>query len=158
MEQPEDFNVKCKEEFVYKLHKGLYGLKLAKRQWFNSQQQYKARLIMEGFCQKKGDFEEIFSLVGKMSYIRVVLGLAGSLNLEIEQLDIKTTFLPGDFEEEECMEQPEEFSVKGKEESQCNLKKKNCMGYKQQNSSTQSLICLQRIMTFVKLGPIILFL
>lgn len=42
---------------------------------------------MEGFNKKRGiDFEEIFSLVVKMSSIRVVLGLATSLNLEIEQL------------------------------------------------------------------------
>ena len=40
---------------------------------------------MKGFNQKKGvDFEEIFSPVVKMSSIRVVLGLAASLDLEIE--------------------------------------------------------------------------
>ncbi|KAL6320961.1 hypothetical protein AAG906_010770 [Vitis piasezkii] len=62
---------------------------------------YKARLVMKGFSQKKDiDFEEIFSLVVKMSSIRVVLGLAISMNLEIEQLDVKTTFLHGDLEEE----------------------------------------------------------
>jgi hypothetical protein len=34
-----------------------------------------------------------------MSSIRVVLGLVASLDLEIEQLDIKTTFLHGDLKE-----------------------------------------------------------
>ena len=77
---------------------------------------------MKGFDQKKCvDFKIIFALVVKMSSIRVVLGLAASLNLEIEQLDIKTTFLHGDLEEEIYMEQPEGFSVKGK--LVCKLKK-----------------------------------
>ena len=35
----------------------------------------------------------------KMSSIRVVLGITTSLNLEIEQLDVKTTFLHGDLED-----------------------------------------------------------
>ena len=56
---------------------------------------------MKRFNQKKGiDFEEIFSLVVNMSYIRVTLGLAARLNLEVEQLDVKTAFLHGDLEEE----------------------------------------------------------
>ena len=52
---------------------------------------YKARLVVKGFTQKKGiDFDEIFSPVVKMSSIRVVLGLVASLDLELEQLDVKT--------------------------------------------------------------------
>ena len=35
-----------------------------------------------------------------MSSIKVVFGLATRLNLEIEQLDVKTVFLHGDLEEE----------------------------------------------------------
>ena len=45
----------------------------------------KARLVVKGFSQKKGiDFEKIFSPMVKMFSIRVVLGLAASINLEIE--------------------------------------------------------------------------
>ncbi|CAL9003905.1 unnamed protein product [Prunus brigantina] len=58
-----------------------------------------------------------------MSSIRVVLGLAASLSLEMEQLDVKTTFLHGDLEEEIYMKQPEGFKVKGKEDLVCRLKK-----------------------------------
>ncbi|CAL8081539.1 unnamed protein product [Prunus armeniaca] len=61
-----------------------------------------------------------------MSSIRVVLGLAASLNLEIKQLDVKTAFLHGDLEEEIYMEQPEGFKVKGKEDLVCRLKKSLC--------------------------------
>ncbi|KAF3661587.1 hypothetical protein FXO38_11598 [Capsicum annuum] len=77
---------------------------------------YKARLIVKGFNQKKiVDFNKIFSLVMKMSSIRVVLGLDASLDLEIEQIDVKTAFLHGDLDEEILMEQPEGFKGEGKE-------------------------------------------
>ena len=59
----------------------------------------------------------------KMSLIRVVLGIVATLDLEIEQLDVKTTFLHGDLEEEIYMDQPEGFKVKGKENLVCKLKK-----------------------------------
>lgn len=58
-----------------------------------------------------------------MTFIRVVLGLATSLNLEVEQLDVKNTFLHGDMEEDIYMEKHEGFKVKGKEELVCRSKK-----------------------------------
>lgn len=84
----------------------------------------KARLVVKGFAQKKDvDFDEIFSPVVKMSSIWVVLGMAASINLEVEQLDVKTTFLYGDLEEEIYMEQLEGFVEKGKDKFVCKLKK-----------------------------------
>ena len=68
------------------------------------------------------DFKEIFSSMVKMSSTRVVLRLAASLNLEIEQLDVKTTFLHRNLEEKIYMEQPERFNVKGKEKLMNKLK------------------------------------
>ncbi|CAL9011600.1 unnamed protein product [Prunus brigantina] len=95
-------------------NKWVYRLKTEEN---NSKPRFKARLVVKGFSHKKGiDFEEIFSPVLKMSSIRVVLGLAASLNLEIEQLDVKTAFLHEDLEEEIYMEQPEGFKVKGRED------------------------------------------
>jgi len=49
-----------------------------------------------------------------MSSIRVVFGLA-TMNLEVEQLDVKISFLNGDLDEEIYMEQPEGFEAKSKE-------------------------------------------
>ena len=61
---------------------------------------YKARLVVKGFSQKQGiDLDEIFSPIVKMCSIRVILGLAASMNLELEQLDVKTAFLHGDLAE-----------------------------------------------------------
>ncbi|KAL6318202.1 hypothetical protein AAG906_035707 [Vitis piasezkii] len=87
-------------EFV-KLPKGKRALKnrwvyRVKQEEHTSQPRYKARLVVKGFSQKKGvDFDEIFSPVVKISSIREVLGLATSLDLEIEQMDVKTAFLHG---------------------------------------------------------------
>jgi len=58
-----------------------------------------------------------------MSSIRVILGLVATLDLELEQMDVKTAFLHGDLEEEIYMEQPEGFIEKGKESYVCKLKK-----------------------------------
>uniref|UniRef100_A0A2N9FEG0 Integrase catalytic domain-containing protein n=1 Tax=Fagus sylvatica TaxID=28930 RepID=A0A2N9FEG0_FAGSY len=49
--------------------------------------------------------------VVKMSSIRVILGLTASLDLELEQMDVKTAFLHGDLEEKIYMVQLEGFEI-----------------------------------------------
>ena len=72
-------------------------------------------MVVKGFEQKKGiDFDEIFSLVVRMTSIRTILSIAASLDLEVEQLDVKTAFLHGDLEEEIYMEKPDGFEVSGR--------------------------------------------
>ena len=58
-----------------------------------------------------------------MTSIRMVLSIAANMNLEVEQLDVKTTFLHGDLEEEIYRQQPEGFVKRGKEHLVCRLKK-----------------------------------
>ena len=58
-----------------------------------------------------------------MTSIRVVLSLVAADDLHLEQLDVKTTFLHGDLEEEIYMHQLEGYEVKGKENLVCRLKK-----------------------------------
>ena len=68
---------------------------------------------MNGFAQKKGiDFDEIFSPIVKMTLIRTILSLLAVEDLHLEQLDVKTTFLHGDFEEDIYMQQPQGYEVK----------------------------------------------
>ncbi|CAL1354730.1 unnamed protein product [Linum trigynum] len=114
---------------LVKLSKGKRALKnkwvfKIKHDEHNRQPRFKARLVVKGFSQRKGiDFDEIFSPVVKMTSIRTVLGLATSLNLEVEQMDVKTAFLHGDLEEEIYMEQPEGFKKEKKEDYVCRLRK-----------------------------------
>ena len=68
---------------------------------------YKTRLVVKGFQQKKGiDYTEIFSPVVKISTIRLVLRMVVAKNFHLEQLDVKTSFLHGDLEEDLYMIQP----------------------------------------------------
>ena len=58
-----------------------------------------------------------------MTSIRFLLSIAAAFDLEVEQMDVKTTFLHGDLNEEIYMKRPKGFSVKGKKELVCKLKK-----------------------------------
>jgi hypothetical protein len=54
---------------------------------------FKARLVGKGFNQILGiDYSDVFSLVVKHSSIRAFFGIVGMLELELEQLDMKTAF------------------------------------------------------------------
>src|SRR6202034_4029134 len=55
--------------------------------------------------------------------IRLLLSVDAAFDFEVEYMDVKTTFLHGDLEEEIYMKQPEGFAVKGKKELVCKLKK-----------------------------------
>ena len=82
-------------KWVYKLKKGVD----------DTVSKYKARLVAKELSQKAGiDFHEIFSPVVKLVSIRILLALVASYDLELEQLDVKTTFLHGDLDEEIFME------------------------------------------------------
>ena len=43
-------------------------------------------------------YHEIFSLVVKLVFIHIVLALVALLDLDLNQLDVKTTFLHGDLD------------------------------------------------------------
>ncbi|KAE8709887.1 Tubulin beta-2 chain [Hibiscus syriacus] len=85
---------------------------------------YKARLVAKGYTQKEGiDYNEVFSPVVKHSSIRILLALEAQFNLELVQLDVKTTFLHGGLENEIYMTQPEGYKDSGREKWVCKLNK-----------------------------------
>ena len=71
------------------------------REEHDSNKQYKARLVVKGFQNKEGiDYNEIFSPVVKLTTIRTVLALVARDNFYLEHIDVKTTFLHDDLENE----------------------------------------------------------
>ena len=65
----------------------------------------------------------MFSQVVKHSSIRALLGIVAMHDLELEQLDVKTTFLHRELEEDIYMQRLEDFIVSRKEDYVCLLKK-----------------------------------
>ena len=60
------------------------------------------------------DFGDIFSPVSKVTSIRLLLSISVAFDFEVKQMDVKTTFLHEDLEEEIYMKQIEGFTVTGK--------------------------------------------
>jgi hypothetical protein len=67
--------------------------------------------VTRGFTQTFGiDYNETFAPVVKFVSIHCILALVAIENMEIHQMDVKTTFFNGDLEEKIYMEQPEGFT------------------------------------------------
>jgi transposase InsO family protein len=84
----------------------------------------KARLVCKGYAQIEGiDFEETFSPVARMEAICFLLAYACSKNVKVYQMDVKSSFLNGELEEEVYIEQPEGFQLSENADYVCKLKK-----------------------------------
>ncbi|KAH9689319.1 hypothetical protein KPL70_015447 [Citrus sinensis] len=95
-----------------------------KRDGNDQVERYRARFMVKGYAQKESiDFNEIFSLVVRLTTVRVVLAMCAIFDLQLEQLDMKTAFLHGELEEKIYMLQPEGFVEIGKENLVCRLNK-----------------------------------
>ena len=67
----------------------------------SEQPKYKSRLVTKGFKQEHGiDYEVIFSPVVKLMKFRLLLGVIVTEDLELEQMDVKPTFLHIDLNED----------------------------------------------------------
>jgi hypothetical protein len=87
-------------KWVYKLKRGPQGEII----------RYKARWVVRRFEQEEGiDYKETFASVVKPMSYKALFAIAAALDLEIEQMDVKTAFLYGDIDEEVYVEQPHEM-------------------------------------------------
>ena len=87
-----------------------------KRKLHESIEKYKTRLVMKGYKQTEGlDYFNTYSPVTRINFIRMVLAIVVLRNLKVHQMNVKTTFLNGELDEEIYMEQLEGFSTPGKE-------------------------------------------
>ena len=65
---------------------------------------YKARLMEKGFTQREEIYyNETFSLVSCKDSFIIIMALVGHYNLELHQMDVKTSFLNGDLYEDVYM-------------------------------------------------------
>jgi hypothetical protein len=95
--------ISCK--WVFKIKHGVDG----------EVERYKAKLVVRVFTQIFGvDYNETFALVTKFVSICCILALVAIEDMEIHQMDVKTTFFNDDLEEEIYMEQLEGFTHGGK--------------------------------------------
>ena len=80
--------------------------------------------MAKGYPKKEGiDYEETFSPIAMLKSIRILLSIAAYYDYEIWQIDVKTTFLNGNLEEEIYMMQLEGFIAKNQEHMVCKLKR-----------------------------------
>ena len=87
-------------------------------------EKHKTRFVARGFSQVEGiNYEETFTHVSRYTSIRTIISLATSMGWRLPQMDVKTTFLNGEIEEEVYIEQPDGFVIHEKEYHVCKLKK-----------------------------------
>ncbi|KAK3014288.1 hypothetical protein RJ639_008011, partial [Escallonia herrerae] len=87
-------------------------------------EKYKARLVVNGYIQKEGlDYFDTYPPVTRITSIRILIAITTINNLEIHQMDVKTTFLNGDLNEEIYIEQLERFVAPDHKRKVCKLVK-----------------------------------
>jgi hypothetical protein len=79
------------------------------------------------FTQREGiDYNETFSSVSSKDSFRTIMTIMTHYDLELYQIDVKTTFLNGNLYENVYMAQPKIFVVEEKENLGCHLTKSIC--------------------------------
>lgn len=80
--------------------------------------------MAKGYKQEYGiDYKEVFALVARLDTIRLVLSLVAQNSWSIYQLDVKSTFLHGELEDEVYIDQPLGYVKQGHENQVYKLKK-----------------------------------
>ena len=72
-------------------------------------------MVCKWYAQVEGvDFEETFAPVARLETIRMFLAFSSYKKFKVYQMDVKSTFLNGNLEEEVYIEQPEGFQLSDK--------------------------------------------
>jgi hypothetical protein len=71
--------------------------------------------MAKGFTQREGiDYNETFSPVSSKNSFRIIISLVAHYDLELHQINVKTSFFNGDVYENVYMVQPKCFIVEEK--------------------------------------------
>ena len=85
---------------------------------------FKARLVAKGYSQCEGiDYEDTFSSVAMLKFIRTLLTIVANFDYEIWQIKMKTAFLNGYLEEDIYMEQSVGFISSDADHKVCKLQR-----------------------------------
>jgi hypothetical protein len=85
---------------------------------------HKARLVARGFVQREGiDFDDTFTPVARMESVRLLFALAAQEGWRVRHMDVKSTFLNNDLNEEVYVHQSPGFAIPGKEGKVLRLRK-----------------------------------
>ena len=80
--------------------------------------------MCKGYAQIEGIyFYETYAPVARMEAIRTILAYVCSKQVKVYQMDVKSTFLNGELEEEVYIEQPQGFEQSDHGDVVCKLKK-----------------------------------
>jgi hypothetical protein len=89
-----------------------------------SVEKYKARFVARRFSHVEGiNCEETFASVARYTSINMIIALAASMSWRLHQVDVTTSFLNGEIEEEVYIEQLDGFVIHEEESHVCRLKK-----------------------------------
>lgn len=98
-------------KWMFKLKRGVEG----------NITRFKARWVVKGFLQQYGiDYDQTFAAVMKPMAFRILFAVAAALDLDIDQIDVKTAFLYGVVQELIYVHMPPGFKIPG---MVCRLKK-----------------------------------
>ncbi|GJS73106.1 zinc finger, CCHC-type containing protein [Tanacetum coccineum] len=85
-------------------------------------EKFKAMLVIQGFGQKSRiDYFDTYAPVARISTIRVLIAIASIHNMIIHHMDVNTSFLNGELDDEFYMNQPQGFIMPGNENKVCKL-------------------------------------
>ena len=78
--------------------------------------------MAKGYSQREGiDFKETLSPISTKDSIRIIMAMVVHFDLELQQMDVRITFLNGDLVEDVYMSQPTGFEEVDKEHMVCKL-------------------------------------
>ena len=87
-------------------------------------ERYKAQLVAKGFTQRGWiNYDDSFLSRLMQGFFRIKMVLLAHYDLELHQMDVKTTFLNRDLYENVYMAQPKGFIMEEKERMGCHLQK-----------------------------------
>ena len=85
---------------------------------------YKARLVVKDYNQCEGiDYQEIFLSIAMLKSIRTLFVIAAYYDYEIQQMDVKITFLDGYLKEDVYMEHHLGFTSDDSDHRVCKLQR-----------------------------------